>query len=912
MRGGKPHFMDGCSFIMTYSASKVNKKSFSPETVHQIKAMAAGQWSSILGLDLERLSGKGKPCPHCSTDPTDDRLHAFPNSNETGVIRCRQCLPKGTGNGIDAYAWLNGIEWKDAVIELANSLGISRGPAPVRKRDIIADVCRAKHMPLEAFMQFGPKAEQRGRQRHEVARVPVYNERGEVFSYFDFVPHHKGWCKKGQGNAGMFFPGRLPKPGETWLLVEGCKDAAALVGLGFNAAGLPGNCMATKYARLFAGVHAVLMPDLDKPGQTGAQKTGGRLSGIAASVKMARLPGEIVVSSGEDVRDVLNRPNGEGLVREAIATAEDWQPSEGEPDARDGRPIVKLTLNEPYVADQVIKCLGRLGKESHWIPEHKRESLQVFQRTGRLVGVIDPPAKQSSSVPFLHDLHIANLRERISQACELVQEYEKNGELVSVPTPPPKWLQEAIYHRVQFGEAIRHVLGIVHSPTVRKDGSILQNPGWDAATGLIYRPRVAFPKVPSAPSREMAAQAAAELLEVVSDFPMKSASDKSAWLCMVLTMIARECIVGCTPMFGITANIRGAGKSMVVDAAAIIAYGQPAARRVFSRNDEEQRKSITTVAIEAIPAVLLDNVDQQIGGAALDAAITSPVWRDRLLGMSRSTGDLPLRTVWIATGNNLLYGSDTARRVLPIRLESLLESPEDRTDFQHGDLLAWVASNRPRLVIAALTILCAYITAGRPKQIGGRWGSFEDWSDIIRGAVVWTGLADPLSTRESAIASDESREVMAMLIAGLQEADPDGCGVTARQIERLVNQRPDECQTLTEVASEICGPKFDTRRFARRLRTYLGRSWNGLRIECDSCHGGVKRYFVRRAAGGCGGCGGSHLAKTPREAVVLIRSDEEVTHTYAGEVLGNAPPPQPPQPPPSVFGLHDHSERAWL
>ena len=70
-------------------------------------------------------------------------------------------------------------------------------------------------------------------------------------------------------------------------------------------------------------------------------------------------------------------------------------------------------------------------------------------------------------------------------------------------------------------------------------------------------------------------RAAAELLEVVKDFPFYDA-DRSAWLALVLSLIGRSAIAGCVPLFGITANCRGSGKSLLADAASLIAYGRHA------------------------------------------------------------------------------------------------------------------------------------------------------------------------------------------------------------------------------------------------------------------------------------------------------------------------------------------------
>jgi hypothetical protein len=280
------------------------------------------------------------PCPVCGGKSV---LWPANDAAQTGRIACRNCTDnRPTGDGINTVATFGGMTQGEAAKQISAMLGIDGAkyePPPV---DIIAEVCRDKRMPVEVFKQFQPTAEKRGRNQNDVARVPVYNGSGEVHSYYDFAPKHKGWFARGPGMSGMFFPGQLPKPGETWHLVEGCKDAAALIGLGFDAAGLPTSFMADTYAGLFKGVNIVFVPDLDRAGQDGAQRSGGNLKNIAASIRVARLPGEVVEKSGDDVRDILRRDNGDRLVREAIAAAEHWTPRDGEPDAQDGRPEVLL------------------------------------------------------------------------------------------------------------------------------------------------------------------------------------------------------------------------------------------------------------------------------------------------------------------------------------------------------------------------------------------------------------------------------------------------------------------------------------------------------------------------------------------------------------------------------------------
>src|SRR5690606_17153515 len=117
------------------------------------------------------------------------------------------------------------------------------------------------------------------------------------------------------------------------------------------------------------------------------------------------------------------------------------------------------------------------------------------------------------------------------------------------------------------------------------------------------------------------------------------------------------------------------------------------------------------------------------------------------------------------------------RRIIHIRLDVLSERPEDRTDFRHPDLVAWLRERRPALVSAALTILSAYVRAGMPRQGLTPFGSFEGWSRLVREAVVWLGLPDPCLTRvRLAEQADTTADALTQLVEAWRAYDPHNLG----------------------------------------------------------------------------------------------------------------------------------------
>jgi len=105
-----------------------------------------------------------------------------------------------------------------------------------------------------------------------------------------------------------------------------------------------------------------------------------------------------------------------------------------------------------------------------------------------------------------------------------------------------------------------------------------------------------------------------------------------------------------------------------------------------------------------------------------------------------------------------------------------------------------------------LTILRAYYAADRPDMDLPAWGSFEQWSKIVRQAVVWCGMPDPADTREELMAtSDRSASELQGLIEGWLEIDPDRKGISVTQALKLLNECPEQYNILRNVLLEMPG-----------------------------------------------------------------------------------------------------------
>ena len=520
-----------------------------------------------------------------------------------------------------------------------------------------------------------------------------------------------------------------------------------------------------------------------------------------------------------------------------------------------GRPKIEVTLDEKSVNDQVIAKLAKRG--------------DIYDHSGKLAVVIDEQSPCESPQKAIRKLCLSNLRETISETClffQITKDSEGNEEesLLRIP----RWCYEATITR-GYWPNIRSIRGIVNSPILRADGSILQTQGYDGDSGIYADLTESFPTINEHPAPEDVQNAIAILFDVVSDFPFRDDAGRSAWLASLLTPLAREAYRGCTgPLFLFDANVRGSGKSLLGDINALIVTGREATRLSSPRDDEEARKRITALVCSNDQIVMIDNIVGRFGSAAFDAALTGTTWKDRRLGHSEMM-ESPLRMAWYASGNNVILAADTARRVCHVRLESPLENPEDRSGFKYPDIRKYVRQNRPKLLTAALTILRGYIAAECPNQKLKPWGSFEGWSDLVRAAISFAGQVDPGETRtELRATSDSEAGALRQMLLSVQQVDQDEHGLKTSDILKIATNRDpsysnQDSSDLQDAVESFCGfqiSKVSAQRLGSRLSHFRNRVIDEMSFDC-SVKRGANYWFVV-SSGGRGVCGGPVSAES--------------------------------------------------
>lgn len=303
---------------------------------------------------------------------------------------------------------------------------------------------------------------------------------------------------------------------------------------------------------------------------------------------------------------------------------------------------------------------------------------------------------------------------------------------------------------------------VVSAPTLRPDGTLLDRPGFDRSTGILFASDVEWPKLRPKPTREDAESALNDLRVLIGTFPFVTDADRSAAVAMIMTALARPCLPT-APMFGISAPTPGTGKSKLVDVAAILATGQAAAVMSASRDEVELQKQVGSALMAGDQFITLDNIEHPLRSEFLCQVLTQGTVAVRVLGESK-TLKLPTTATLCSTGNSLRFAGDLTRRVVLINLDARIERPEERLFDE--DVTATARDRRVELVGAALTVLRAFIVQ-QGARIAPPLGSFEAWSNLVRSALVWLGEADPLLNAEKVRDNDPERERTAAILRAL-------------------------------------------------------------------------------------------------------------------------------------------------
>jgi hypothetical protein len=534
----------------------------------------------------------------------------------------------------------------------------------------------------------------------------------------------------------------------------------------------------------------------------------------------------------DERRSADGRTYGQLTIEKAIdGTREVWhQPVSPSTNSRGGgtgssRPVI--VYNDRQLDEVTREALDAL-RASNSPPE-------LFVRSGQIVRV----RADEESRPIIDIVGEPELRARLASVTDAMI----NGKSGPVNCFPHK---DVVKNILALGEwPFPALQGIVEAPALRPDGTVLMEPGYDTMTRLLYvpAPGLCVPEISDEPDNLDVAAALNTVEETIGDFPFADEASKTNTLATMLTSIVRPAIRGKTPLALIDAPQMGTGKGLLSEVIGLIATGRDSAMMSAPREEEEWRKRITATLLTGASVIIIDNVERELDSAALASVLTAREWTDRILGLSKMV-TLPVRTIWIANGNNIKVGGDIARRCYSVRLDAKTARPWKRTEFKHKDLLRWVSENRGEILAALLTLARAWFAAGKPNYRVPAVGGFDEWARTVGGVLGFAGVTGFLKNLDGLYdTADESSlqwEAFLELLASTFEDEP----FTVNKLVGCPQTDPQVIETLPDdVTSDGDGEVNLQRRLGKAFSKREGRRYGDSNIHLE--RSGMKSRAVK-------------------------------------------------------------------
>jgi putative DNA primase/helicase len=510
-----------------------------------------------------------------------------------------------------------------------------------------------------------------------------------------------------------------------------------------------------------------------------------------------------------------------------IVHLEDYAPGDG--GGGDKRPVVRVTAGEIGRArDEIDKAL-------------KDGCSGLYQQGGRIVHVALTPAAaadgRQTQVIRLIDSGPAHIGAAMTR-CARIEKYDgRKNEWVA--SHAPSLLIDTYLQRRQW--SLPWLRGVIAAPTMLPDGTVLQRPGYDSASGFMLWAEIKFPLVADRPPKEDGAAAARFLMAPFETFDFVGPVDRSVFLAALLSSVAR-CAFDAAPMTIVTSPVAGSGKTTLADGVAITATGRRAAVLAQGHTDEEFEKRLQGPILAGERFLCIDNVERVLDSPLLCQVITQPEVKVRRLGTSDAV-DVPTGLTIFATGNNLTLRGDLTRRSLSCRLDPLTDRPELR-EFASNPLDI-IAADRGKYVAAALTVLRAHQVSGH-RSSKPPVGSFEGWSRIIRDALLWLGEADPCDAFEQLRSRDPKLEALTVMLDEWEKAIGEEPMQLSRVIDRAIDTAMGEFRhpDLREALLTVAGDKgiINPVRLGKWMSVNAERIVGGRRFVKDSVRVGIARW----------------------------------------------------------------------
>jgi putative DNA primase/helicase len=308
----------------------------------------------------------------------------------------------------------------------------------------------------------------------------------------------------------------------------------------------------------------------------------------------------------------------------------------------------------------------------------RNADVKLFVRGQQLVRVVASSVKSADGddieMPAMVEAPVPMLGRFAGQSARWLK-YDKFGNLIRIDPPQPVLEQIA----AMSGEwPFPPIQGLLTTPSMRPDGTLLTVPGYDWKTGLYLAlpASLKLPPIPDRPTRRQVETALEDLLGLLCEFAFADEASRSVTLSLLIAPIVRAAMP-VVPIHLISAPAAGTGKSFLASLATVLSTGEHLSAIAQAPDDAETEKRLIGAALLGRTLIVLDNARHVVAGDFMCQIGERPVLQLRPLGTSNV---VVLRNNFcvVVTGNNAGVADDLVRRTIRIGLDANTPEPEKR------------------------------------------------------------------------------------------------------------------------------------------------------------------------------------------------------------------------------------------
>lgn len=394
-------------------------------------------------------------------------------------------------------------------------------------------------------------------------------------------------------------------------------------------------------------------------------------------------------------------------------------------DGRHRTPIMASNPESRSLADQAWRAI-----------ERGNDPAQLFTFGDKLAWVCAKGASAASVQDITKDRFSTFLHHRLVR-WEVRTEDEKGRVRIKEVEPPDRVTRDMLANP---HPPVPNLVGVRSAPVFGPSGDLASESGYHPDSEMfVWMGDLDIPFVPLHPTSGDIAKARHLIeFELLGDFPFEDEASKAHAVAASLHPFIRPMIRGATPIHLVDKPAAGTGAGLLVDAVTLPSLGRPPTLTTIGKLEDEIQFKMVALMRKGPIAVVFDNINRKLDSETIAAMVTADIYEGRVVKTSE-TAVVPIRCLWMATGNNVQVSHEMVRRCLLIRLDAEMENPEEGRTFRHEDLLGWAREHRSELVWAALVLVQAWVSAGMPRGSKSK-ASFESWARTISGIFEVCGI----------------------------------------------------------------------------------------------------------------------------------------------------------------------------